>query len=208
MDGCQPMTDNQQLKRMKIVIINYGAGNIQSIMFAIERLGFKAVLSNNPEEIQQADKVIFPGVGEASYAMKKLQESGLDALIPNLKQPVLGICLGMQLMCNSSEEGNTKGLGIFDVDVVKFTPKVKVPQMGWNQIYDLKSDLFKGIPENEFMYLVHSFYAPNCAEAIATTNYESEYASALQKDNFYGTQFHPEKSGAVGEKILENFLKL
>lgn len=193
---------------MKIVIINYGAGNIQSIMFAIERLGFKAVLSNNPEEIQAADKVIFPGVGEASYAMKKLKESGLDSLIPNLEQPVLGICLGMQLMCNSSEEGNTKGLGIFDVDVIKFTPKVKVPQMGWNQIYDLKSDLFKGIPENEFMYLVHSFYAPNCAEAIATTNYELEYASALQKDNFYGTQFHPEKSGAIGEKILENFLKI
>jgi glutamine amidotransferase len=193
---------------MKIVIINYGAGNIQSIMFAIERLGFKAVLSNNPEEIQQADKVIFPGVGEASSAMQKLKESGLDSLIPTLKQPVFGICLGMQLMCKSSEEGNTKGLGIFNVDVIKFTSKVKVPQMGWNQIYDLKSDLFKGIPENEFMYLVHSFYAPNCAEAIATTNYELEYASALQKDNFYGTQFHPEKSGAVGEKILENFLKL
>jgi len=193
---------------MKIVIINYGAGNIQSIMFAIERLGFKAVLSNNPEEIQSADKVIFPGVGEASSAMKKLKESGLDNLIPTLKQPVLGICLGMQLMCKSSEEGDTKGLGIFDVDVVKFTPKVKVPQMGWNQIYDLKSDLFKGITENEFMYLVHSFYAPNCAESIATTNYELEYASALKKDNFYGTQFHPEKSGAVGEKILENFLKL
>lgn len=193
---------------MKIVIINYGAGNIQSIMFAIERLGFKAVLSNDPEEIQAADKVIFPGVGEASYAMRKLKESGLDSLIPNLKQPVLGICLGMQLMCNSSEEGNTKGLGIFDVDVIKFTSKVKVPQMGWNQIYDLKSDLFKGISGNEFMYLVHSFYAPNCAEAIATTNYELEYASALQKDNFYGTQFHPEKSGNVGEKILENFLKL
>ncbi|UTN02922.1 imidazole glycerol phosphate synthase subunit HisH [Flavobacterium bizetiae] len=193
---------------MKIVIINYGAGNIQSIMFAIERLGFKAVLSNNPAEIQAADKVIFPGVGEASSAMLKLRESGLDSLIPTLKQPVFGICLGMQLMCKSSEEGNTKGLGIFDVDVIKFTSKVKVPQMGWNQIYDLKSDLFKGIPENEFMYLVHSFYAPNCAESIATTNYELEYASALQKDNFYGTQFHPEKSGAVGEKILENFLKI
>jgi len=193
---------------MKIVIINYGAGNIQSIMFAIERLGFKAVLSNDPEEIQAADKVIFPGVGEASSAMKKLKESGLDSLIPTLKQPVLGICLGMQLMCKSSEEGNTKGLDIFDVDVIKFTSKVKVPQMGWNQIYDLKSDLFKGISENEFMYLVHSFYAPNCDEAIAVTNYELEYASALKKNNFYGTQFHPEKSGAVGEKILENFLKI
>ena len=198
----------QTKNKMKIVIINYGAGNIQSIMFAIERLGFKAVLSNNSEEIQSADKVIFPGVGEASSAMTKLKESGLEDLIPTLKQPVLGICLGMQLMCNSSEEGNTKGLGIFDVDVIKFTSKVKVPQMGWNQIYDLKSDLFKGIAENEFMYLVHSFYAPNCTEAIATTNYEVEYASALQKDNFYGTQFHPEKSGAVGERILENFLKL
>lgn len=193
---------------MKIVIINYGAGNIQSIMFAIERLGFKAVLSNNPEEIQVADKVIFPGVGEASYAMKKLKESGLDTLIPTLKQPVFGICLGMQLMCNKTEEGNTEGLGIFDVDVIKFSNKVKVPQMGWNQIYDLKTDLFKGVSENEFMYLVHSFYAPKCAEAIATTNYEVEYASALQKDNFYGTQFHPEKSGDVGERILENFLKL
>lgn len=191
-----------------IVIINYGAGNIQSIMFAIERLGFKAVLSNNPAEIQAADKVIFPGVGEASSAMVKLRESGLDSLIPTLKQPVFGICLGMQLMCKSSEEGNTKGLGIFDVDVIKFTSKVKVPQMGWNQIYNLKSDLFKNIQENEFMYLVHSFYAPNCAESIATTNYELEYASALQKDNFYGTQFHPEKSGAIGEKILENFLKM
>jgi len=193
---------------MKIVIINYGAGNIQSIMFAIERLGFKAVLSNNPDEILAADKVIFPGVGEASSAMFKLRESGLDSLIPNLKQPVLGICLGMQLMCNSSEEGNTKGLGIFDVNVVKFSNQVKVPQMGWNQIYDLKSDLFKGISENEFMYLVHSFYAPKCAESIAVTNYELEYASALQKDNFYGTQYHPEKSGAVGEKILDNFLKM
>jgi glutamine amidotransferase len=192
----------------ELVIINYGAGNIQSIMFAIERLGFKAVLSDNPDEIKAADKVIFPGVGEASSAMKMLVESGLDTLLSELKQPVLGICLGMQLMCKSSEEGNTKGLGIFDVDVVKFSNKVKVPQMGWNQIYNLKSELFSGIPENEYMYLVHSFYAPLCNEAIATTNYELEYASALQKDNFYGTQFHPEKSGDIGEKVLGNFLKL
>ena len=193
---------------MKIVIINYGAGNIQSIMFAIERLGYKAVLSNNPDEIKAADKVIFPGVGEASYAMKMLQESGLDTLIPTLKQPVFGICLGMQLMCNYSEEGDTKGLGIFDVDVVKFSSKVKVPQMGWNTIYNLKSDLFKGIAENEYMYLVHSFYAPLCTETIATTNYELEYSSALENDNFYGTQFHPEKSGDIGEQILKNFLLL
>jgi glutamine amidotransferase len=193
---------------MKIVIINYGAGNIQSIKFAIERLGFEAVLSNDWTEIKAADRVIFPGVGEASFAMKMLIDSGLDVLIPTLKQPVLGICLGMQLMCNKSEEGNTTGLGIFDVDVIKFTPKVKVPQMGWNKIYNLKSDLFKGISENEYMYLVHSFYAPNCPEAIAITDYELEYASALQKDNFYGTQFHPEKSGDVGEQILGNFLKL
>jgi glutamine amidotransferase len=198
----------KSLIKMKIVIINYGAGNIQSIMFAIERLGFKAVLSNNTDEIKGADKVIFPGVGEASSAMKMLLESGLDSLIPTLKQPVLGICLGMQLMCNASEEGDTKGLGIFDIDVIKFTTKVKVPQMGWNQIYNLSSPLFDGIAENEYMYLVHSFYAPICAEAIATTNYEVEYASALQKDNFYGTQFHPEKSGDVGEKILGNFLKI
>ena len=191
-----------------LVIINYGAGNIQSIMFAIERLGYKAVLSNNPAEIKAADKVIFPGVGEASSAMKMLLASGLDALIPTLTQPVLGICLGMQLMCNKTEEGNTKGLGIFDVDVLKFSSKVKVPQMGWNTIYNLKSDLFKDISEDEYMYLVHSFYAPNCAESIATTNYELEYASALQKNNFYGTQFHPEKSGDVGEKILGNFLQL
>ncbi|NRT10695.1 imidazole glycerol phosphate synthase subunit HisH [Flavobacterium sp. 14A] len=191
-----------------LVIINYGAGNIQSIMFAIERLGYKAVLSNDPAEIKSADKVIFPGVGEASSAMKMLLASGLDKLIPTLTQPVLGICLGMQLMCNKTEEGNTKGLGIFDVDVLKFSSKVKVPQMGWNTIYNLKSDLFKDISEDEYMYLVHSFYAPNCAESIATTNYELEYASALQKNNFYGTQFHPEKSGDVGEKILGNFLQL
>ncbi len=193
---------------MKIVIINYGAGNIQSIIFAIERLGYKAVLSNNPDEIKAADKVIFPGVGEASYAMKMLKESGLDTLIPTLKQPVLGICLGMQLMCNYTEEGDTKGLGIFDVDVIKFSPKVKVPQMGWNTIYNLKSDLFKNVAEKEYMYLVHSFYAPLCEETIATTDYEVAYSSALENENFFGTQFHPEKSGDVGEQILENFLEL
>lgn len=193
---------------MKIVIINYGAGNIQSILFAIERLGYTAVLTNNPDEIKEADKVIFPGVGEASYAMKMLKESGLDTLIPTLKQPVLGICLGMQLMCNHTEEGDTTGLGIFDVNVTKFTPKVKVPQMGWNTIYDLKSDLFKDVAEKEYMYLVHSFYAPLCEETIATTDYELPYSSALENANFFGTQFHPEKSGDMGEKILGNFLKL
>tara|TARA_R110002049_G_scaffold26298_1_gene91683 strand:+ start:520 stop:1101 length:582 start_codon:yes stop_codon:yes gene_type:complete len=193
---------------MKLVIIDYGAGNIKSIQFAFKRLGVDAVLSNNIDEIKAADKVIFPGVGEASSAMKMLEESGLDKLIPTLKQPVLGICLGMQLMCNSSEEGSTKGLSIFDVTVKKFTNSVKVPQMGWNVITDLKSDLFKGIKEKEFMYLVHSFYAENCKEAIATTDYEISYASALQKNNFYGVQFHPEKSGVEGAKILQNFLNL
>lgn len=193
---------------MKLVIIDYGAGNIKSIQFAFKRLGVEAVLSNNIDEIKAADKVIFPGVGEASSAMQMLNESGLDKVIPTLTQPVLGICLGMQLMCNSSEEGNTKGLGIFNVAIKKFSNNVKVPQMGWNVIYNLKSDLFKGIKEKEFMYLVHSFYAENCKEAIATTDYEIEYASALQKDNFYGVQFHPEKSGSEGSKILENFLKL
>jgi len=171
-------------------------------------LGVDAVLTNIVDEIKSADKVIFPGVGEASSAMKMLQESGLDKVIPTLKQPVLGICLGMQLMCNHSEEGNTKGLGIFDVAVKKFSNSVKVPQMGWNVITDLKSDLFAGIKDKEFMYLVHSFYAEKCDEMIAKTDYEIEYASALQKDNFYGVQFHPEKSGNEGAKILNNFLNL
>ncbi|WP_165749213.1 imidazole glycerol phosphate synthase subunit HisH [Cellulophaga sp. Z1A5H] len=193
---------------MKIVIINYGAGNIQSIKFAIQRLGFEAVLTNDVHEILAADKVIFPGVGEASSAMHKLRASGLDTLVPKLKQPVLGICLGMQLMCNSTEEGHTDGLGIFDVAVVKFSNQVKVPQIGWNQIQDLKSELFEGISEDEYIYLVHSFYAPICKETIATSNYDVTYSAALQKDNFYGTQFHPEKSSSVGEKILLNFLKM
>jgi len=192
---------------MKIVIINYGAGNIQSIKFAIKRLGFDAVLSSDASEIQNADKVIFPGVGEASSAMKMLLNSGLDKVIPTLKQPVLGICLGMQLMCNSSEEGNTTGLRIFDVDVVKFDNAVKVPQIGWNKIENLKSSLFTDVPE-DYIYLVHSFYAPLCKETIAQCSYGINYSAALQKDNFYGTQFHPEKSSDVGEKILDNFLKM
>lgn len=192
----------------RIVIINYGAGNIQSIKFAIKRLGYDAVLTHDVLEIQNADKVIFPGVGEASSAMKKLRDSGLDKIIPTLKQPVLGICLGMQLMCNASEEGNTKGLGIFNVDVVKFDKTVKVPQIGWNQISNLKSPLFKGVQEKEHIYLVHSFYAPICEETIAVSEYGIPYSAALAKDNFYGTQFHPEKSSDVGEQILNNFLNL
>ena len=193
---------------MKIAIIDYGAGNVQSVLFALKRLGFEGTVTNDWNTIKSADKVIFPGVGEASSAMKMLQESGLDVLIPTLKQPVLGICLGMQLMCEHSEEGNTNGLGIFDVNVVKFSQEVKVPQMGWNTIYNLKTPLFEGIKENEFMYLVHSFYATLSENTIATTNYELEYSTALQRENFFGVQFHPEKSGIFGEQILKNFLNL
>ncbi len=193
---------------MNIVIIDYGAGNIKSLQVAIERLGFKAVLSNNEEEIKNADKVIFPGVGHADSAMKMLKETGLDKLIPTLKQPVLGICLGMQLLCTSSEEGNTKGLGVFNVHVKRFSNTLKVPQMGWNTISNLQSDLFKNISEHEFMYLVHSYYVPMCNETIATTDYDGDYSSALQKNNFYGVQFHPEKSSHAGETILKNFLTI
>ncbi|TYP75054.1 imidazole glycerol phosphate synthase subunit HisH [Aquimarina intermedia] len=193
---------------MKIVIIDYGAGNIQSIKFAIQRLGYQAVLSKDPEKIKAADKVIFPGVGEAGSAMRKLKESGLDKIIPQLKQPVLGICLGMQLMCAHTEEGDTTGLGVFDINIVKFTTPVKVPQIGWNQITDLKSSLFSSVAENEHVYLVHSYYAPVTSQTISKTNYGGEYSTAVQKDNFYGVQFHPEKSSVLGEQILRNFLSL
>ena len=193
---------------MKIAIIDYGAGNIKSIQFALNRLGFEGILTSNPNEIQSAAKVIFPGVGEASSAMKKLKNSGLNELIPTLKQPVLGICLGMQLMCNHTEEGNTNGLGIFDTNVIRFSNQVKVPHMGWNIIFNLQSPLFQGINENVYLYLVHSFYAPLSENTIAMTNYELQYSSALQLNNFYGVQFHPEKSGLVGEKLLQNFLNL
>jgi len=193
---------------MNIIIIDYGAGNIKSIQFAFKRLGVTALLSSDIDEIRAADKLIFPGVGEASSAMKKLKESGLDTIIPTLTQPVLGICLGMQLMCVSTEENNTKGLGIFNTEVKRFTNKVKVPQISWNTISNLQSRLFDGVKEASFMYLVHSYYAESCSAQIASTSYGVEYAAALQKDNFYGVQFHPEKSSDVGAQVLKNFLKL
>lgn len=193
---------------MKTVLINYGAGNIQSILFALERLDVHATLSDDATEIASADRVIFPGVGEASSAMNKLKQTGLDGLIPDLKQPVLGICLGMQLMCHSSAEGNTEGLGIFNTDVVRFPDRVKVPQIGWNTISGLKSGLFANIEEEAHVYSVHSFYAPICEDTIAVSEYTGSYSAALGKKNFYGVQFHPEKSSSIGSSILSNFLTL
>ncbi|MDT8413970.1 MAG: imidazole glycerol phosphate synthase subunit HisH [Flavobacteriaceae bacterium] len=193
---------------MKIALIDYGAGNTQSVLFALKRLGYSATLSHDPVEIESADKVIFPGVGEAGSAMAKLQGTGLDRLIPKLQQPVLGICLGMQLMCAHSEEGDTHGLGIFDVNVKKFDNRLKVPQIGWNSITNLQGSLFKNVSEGAFMYLVHSFYAPLSDYTTAVSEYGIKYSVALQKDNFYGLQFHPEKSSLDGSKILQNFLEL
>lgn len=193
---------------MNIIIIDYGAGNIKSIQFAFNRLGVTAKLSSDIDEIRKADKLIFPGVGEASSAMKKLKESGLDVIIPTLTQPVLGICLGMQLLCKTTEENTTIGLGVFDTTVRKFKLGVKVPQIGWNTISNLQTDLFKGIDEQAFMYAVHSYYAESCDAQIATTSYGQPYAAALQKDNFYGVQFHPEKSSSAGEQLLRNFINL
>ena len=193
---------------MSIAIIDYGAGNIQSIRFAMERLGFSTILTNKVDEIQQADRVIFPGVGEASSAMTKLQASRLDTLIPTLTQPVLGICLGMQLMCNHSEEGNTKGLGIFDTEVKRFDNQLKVPHMGWNTSSHVESGLFEDIGDQSYFYMVHSYYAKMCDQTIASMNYGLEFSTALQKDNFYGVQFHPEKSSKAGAQLLQNFLEL
>ena len=193
---------------MKVVIIKYNAGNIRSVLFALERIGITAIVTDDHEEIRSADRVIFPGVGEASSAMKYLREKGLDKLICSLTQPVLGICLGMQLMCSFSEENNTPCLGIFE-QKVKLFPNAgfKVPQIGWNNITDLKSTLFNGVAENAYMYFVHSYYVESCDDAIAKTDYIVEFSSAVQKNNFSSVQFHPEKSGEIGQKILENFIK-
>ena len=196
---------------MKLVIIKYNAGNIQSVLYALERIGESGVVTDDHGLIASADKVIFPGVGEASSAMRYLRERGLDKVLINLKQPVLGICLGMQLMCRYSEENNKDCLGIFDEPVKQFRPddpQIKVPQIGWNTIYDLETPLFKGLPENSFCYFVHGYYAAMGDQTIATTQYVQPYSAALHRDNFYGVQFHPEKSAENGERILKNFLEL
>ncbi len=199
---------------MNIVIIKYNAGNIESVNNALQRLGVVAEITADPEKIRKADKVIFPGVGEASTTMDYLRRTGLDKVIVSLKQPVLGICLGLQLMCAHSEENDTTCLGIFDEKVKRFIPKAgeefitKVPHMGWNAVYDLKTDLLKDIGENGYVYFVHSYYAERSVHTIATCDYILPFSAALHKDNFYATQFHPEKSGDIGATILKNFLEL
>ncbi|HRO47837.1 imidazole glycerol phosphate synthase subunit HisH [Agriterribacter sp.] len=199
---------------MNLVIIKYNAGNIQSVLYALERIGLEAKVTDDVEQISSADKVIFPGVGEASSAMRYLKNRKLDEVIKHLEQPVLGICLGMQLMCRFSEEHNVSCLHIFDEDVKLFRKKeqdqandIKIPQMGWNNIYGLKTELFHAVPEGSYTYFVHSYYAASGAHTIATTDYIIPYSSALHKDNFYGVQFHPEKSADTGERILKNFIE-
>ena len=193
---------------MKTVIIDYGAGNVKSLQFALERLGVAAMLTNVPEQILAADKIIFPGQGEAKSAMNRLNENELDLLLKDLKQPVLGICLGMQLFCSHSQEGDTRVLGIVSSEVVRFPITVKVPQMGWNLVQHNQEGLFEGISKESYMYLVHSYYVPLINETIAQSKYSTRYSVAIQKNNFYGVQFHPEKSGKPGSRLLENFLKL
>ena len=196
---------------MNIVIIKYNAGNVCSVINALHRLGVSPTVTDNSELIRKADCVLFPGQGEASYTMRYLREKGLDEVICSLTQPVLGICIGMQLMCRHSEEGDTDCLGIFDVGVKRFVPtehQFKIPHMGWNSIGNLKSPLFKGINNGEFVYFIHSYYIPDNDNSIAECNYIHSLCASLNKDNFYATQFHPEKSGSVGERIIENFLSI
>lgn len=197
---------------MKVAIIKYNAGNIYSVYCAVTRLGAEAVITDDVEEIKSADKVIFPGVGEARAAMEYLNEKGLSDVIRGLKQPVLGICIGMQLLCKHSEEGDVDCLGIFDVPVVRFQPSdknLKVPQVGWNQITDHSGNpLYEGVKEGDYVYYVHSYHVPVCPWTIAQTEYVNTYSASLHKDNFWATQFHPEKSGSVGEMIIANFLKM
>jgi glutamine amidotransferase len=191
-----------------IAILKYNAGNVTSVQNAVEKLGFSTVVTDDIALLRNADKVIFPGVGEASSAMQYLKEKGLDQVIVQLKQPVLGICLGMQLMCKFSEEGDTKGLGIFDAKVLQFPPTDLVPQMGWNNFTSVKGKLFENIQLEDDCYFVHGYYAEICAETIAVTDYILPFSAALQKNNFYATQFHPEKSAKIGLQILQNFLNL
>ena len=196
---------------MELAIVKYNAGNIQSVLYALERIGATAIVTDDHEQLQKADKVIFPGVGEASSAMRYLQEHGLDKVIKELRQPVLGICLGMQLMCAYSEENNTDCLGIFEEKVKLFKPDdatLKVPQIGWNNVYNLQTPLFNNIQESSYFYFVHGYYAALGAHTIGTTDYVQLYSAALHKSNFYGAQFHPEKSAAVGEQLLKNFISL
>lgn len=191
-----------------IAIIKYNGGNVNSVQNALNRLGSESIITDDFERIKKADKVIFPGVGEASSTMKNLKEKGLDQLIPTLKQPVLGICLGMQLMCKNNEEGNTVGMGIFDINVKRFPAKDIVPQMGWNTISDFKSSIFSGIEEENDVYFVHSYYCELSEHTTSVCDYILPFSASLQKDNFYAMQFHPEKSGRIGSQLLNNFLKL
>ena len=196
---------------MDVAIIKYNAGNIYSVVNAMKRLGINPILTDDAETLQKADRVLFPGQGQAREAMDYLKSHNLDQVIKNLQQPVLGICVGQQLLCRHSEEGDVDCIGIFDVDVKRFQPQRhedKVPAMGWNEINNLKSDLYKGFDENPYTYFVHSYYVPLCEDTIATADYILPYSASLHKDNFYTCQFHPEKSGKVGEMILKNFLDL